>query len=59
MTTANSSLHVIIFLTQTGATPLFIASHNGHSDVVNILKVNGACVHRPTNVRIIFYSAPI
>ena len=38
-------------LTQTGATPLFIASHNGHSDVVNILIRNEADVNMATNVR--------
>ena len=57
--TAYSSLNVIIPLKQTGATPLFIASQNGHSDVVNILKTNGACVNKATNVRKIFSSAPI
>ena len=32
-------------LTQNGATPLFIASNNGRSDVVNILIRNGADVN--------------
>ena len=32
-------------LTQGGGTPLFIASQNGHSDVVNILIRNGADVN--------------
>ena len=32
-------------LTQDGATPLFMASQNGHSDVVNILIRNGADVN--------------
>ena len=34
-----------ITLTQTGATPLMIASQNGHSDVVNILLRYGADVN--------------
>ena len=32
-------------LTQSGATPLYVASQNGHSDVVNILIRNGADVN--------------
>ena len=32
-------------LTQDGATPLYVASNNGHSDVVNILIRNGADVN--------------
>ena len=32
-------------LTQTGATPLYMASQNGHGDVVNILIRNGADVN--------------
>ena len=32
-------------LTQDGATPLFMASKNGHSDVVNTLIRNGADVN--------------
>ena len=42
MITVHSSLHVIIPLIQDGATPLFVASEQGHSDVVNILIRNGA-----------------
>ena len=38
-------------LAQDGATPLFIASQNGHSDVVNILIRNGADVNMAANVR--------
>ena len=37
-------------LTQNGETPLFFASHNGHSDVVNILIRNGAGVNMAANV---------
>ena len=51
--TAHSSLHVIVPLTQTGATPLFIASQKGHTDIVNILIRNGACVNMAKKVRII------
>ena len=53
--TTYSTFHVIFPLKQTGATPLFIASHNGHSNVVNILKIHGACVNKATNVRKIFF----
>ena len=46
-----SSLHltnVTLFLD--GTTPLFIASHVGHSDVVNILLRSGAGVNLARNV---------
>ena len=43
--TVHSSLHVTIPLTQDGTTPLYIASQNGHSDVVNILLRNGADIN--------------
>ena len=46
----HSSLHVIIPLTQDGVTPLFMASCNGHSDVVNILIRNGADINLARNV---------
>ena len=36
--------------TQDGATPLFIASQNGHSDIVNTLIRNGADINQPLNV---------
>ena len=35
---------IIILLTQDGATPLYMASQNGHSDVVNVLIRIGADV---------------
>ena len=38
-------------LTQSGATPLFIASQDGYSDVVNILIRNGADVNLARHVR--------
>ena len=41
-------------LTQNGSTPLYIASENGHSDVVNILIGNGADVNLVEEVRKIF-----
>ena len=47
---AHSSLHVIIPLTQDGATPLFVASRQGHSGVVNILIRSGANVNLSRNV---------
>ena len=37
-------------LTQTGMTPLYIASQNGHSDIVNTLIRNGADINWPRNV---------
>ena len=47
VTTVHSSLqsHDIIPFTQDGATLLFIASQNGHSDIVNVLIRCGADVH--------------
>ena len=50
---AHSSLHIIILLTQTGATPLYIASCNGHSDVVNTLIRNGADVNLTYKVHVV------
>ena len=38
-------------LTQTGATPLFIASQKGHIEVVNILIRNGANINLAKKVR--------
>ena len=46
----HSSLHFIIPLTQTGETPLFMASQKGHSEVVNILIRNGADINLARNV---------
>ena len=43
--------HVIIPLSQDGATPLFIASQNVHSGVVIVLLWNGADVNLAKNVR--------
>ena len=43
-------IYVIVSLTQDGGTPLFIASWDGHSDVVNILIGNGAVVNLARNV---------
>ena len=40
----------IIPLTQTGETPLFVASQEGHSDIVNILMRNGADINLARNV---------
>ena len=40
----------LIPLTQTGETPLYIASQQRHSDVVNTLIRNGAEINQPTNV---------
>ena len=35
---------------QNGASPLFIASQEGHSEVVDVLVKNGANVNQPKNV---------
>ena len=43
-------------LPQDGATPLFIASQNGHSDVVTILLRNGAGVDVAKNVSYLMIS---
>ena len=40
----------LISLTQTSATPLLIASQEGHSDTVNTLIRNGADINQPVNV---------
>ena len=42
--------NVIIPLTQDGETPLYVASQNGHSDVVYILIRNGADINMACNV---------
>ena len=49
--TVHSSLHIIIPLTQDGATPLFFASQEGHRDVVNMLIRNGADIYLALNVQ--------
>ena len=41
----------IQFSLQNGGTPLFIASQNGHSDVVNILIRNGANINMAKKVK--------
>ena len=46
----HSVYSLLISLTQTGATPLFIASQKGHSDIVNTLITSGADINRPRNV---------
>ena len=48
------SLHVIP-LTQGGTTPLYIASEQGWSDVVNTLIRNGATINLAKNVLCISY----
>ena len=35
---------------QNGASPLYIASQEGHSEVVNVLVKNGADINQPMNV---------
>ena len=40
----------LIPLTQDGATALYIASQNGHSDTVNTLIRDGANINQPRNV---------
>ena len=46
----HSNVSDISYLPQDGTTPLFIASQNGHSDVVNILIRSEAGVDVPKNV---------
>ena len=46
----NWYMHFPLKQLQDGATPLFAASQNGHSDVVNILIRNGADVNLSLNV---------
>ena len=45
-------IHVLVFILslQTGATPLFIASKNGHSQVAELLLCKGADVSLPKQV---------
>ena len=40
----------LILFSQDGTTPLYIASQEGHSDIVNTLIRNGAAVNQPCNV---------
>ena len=40
----------VLFFVQSGATPLIIASQNGHAEVVTILLRNGAGVDTARNV---------
>ena len=42
-----------IIISQTGATPLYIASQNGHSDIVTILITSGANINIPHEVDVI------
>ena len=39
-----------IILSQDGVTPLYIASQNGHSDIVTILRRSGANINMARNV---------
>ena len=39
-----------IYIIQNGASPLHIASQEGHSKVVDVLVKNGADINKPTNV---------
>ena len=43
--------YVCMLSSQDGATPLLIASHNGHSQVAEVLLSNGADVNLPMQVR--------
>ena len=45
-----SGIAIMICLMQDGATPLYIASHKGHSDVVNLLISNRANLDKPREV---------
>ena len=46
-------LHDIVILLQDGATPLFMASQDGHKEVAQLLLQNGAQPDIPHNVCII------
>ena len=45
---------------QNGSSPLFIASQEGHSEVVDVLVKNGADINQPMNVgRVLTYGTLI
>ena len=49
------NVHIIIFSylhVQDKSTPLMIACHNGHVDVVNVLLQHGASVHLQNKVKL-------
>ena len=48
----NPGINLMLFLEQTKWTPLMIASHNGHVDIVNILLQHGGSVHLHDMVRL-------
>ena len=50
---------MLLFLTKDGATPVLMASQEGHSDVVNALIKNGASVNMATKVRTALSEPPL
>ena len=51
--TTSQCLHVytiLSFTVQDGASPLYVASHNGHTDIVDLLLKTGADVHQTNKV---------
>ena len=50
--TVTSLFDLMFIFGQDKWTPLMVASHNGHVDVVNVLLQHGASVHFQTKVKL-------